>query len=157
MKDLYIFNNKNDFLVVALYQKTHPEYASYLYLMAPISLVLLNPIAFILMEVEKMQRGNLQNRQLNSAQTSSTAMMTTNATNSNTSSMESANPPTTPSNPFKMVLSVIRNVLLNPIVAMTILGIGGNLLFNHQLPVLLRPILQVSPRYIPTFHPTNSY
>ena len=41
------------FLVAALYSKTHPEYAAYLYLMAPISLVFLNPIGFVLMEVSK--------------------------------------------------------------------------------------------------------
>lgn len=48
----------NDFalgypIVQALYGSTHPEYLKYLYLIAPISLVLLNPIGFILMEVHK--------------------------------------------------------------------------------------------------------
>ncbi|XP_049954684.1 integral membrane protein GPR155 [Schistocerca serialis cubense] len=46
----------NDFaigypIVAALYSNVHPEYASYLYLMAPISLAILNPIGFILMEI----------------------------------------------------------------------------------------------------------
>lgn len=49
----------NDFaigypIVMALYQKTHPEYASALYLMAPISLAILNPIGCIMMEISKM-------------------------------------------------------------------------------------------------------
>lgn len=39
--------------VNALYGKTHPEYAAYLYLMAPISLVILNPIGFVLLEIGK--------------------------------------------------------------------------------------------------------
>ncbi|KAJ8953723.1 hypothetical protein NQ314_007333 [Rhamnusium bicolor] len=48
----------NDFaigypIVEALYKTTHPEYATYLYLMAPISLAILNPISFILMEIDK--------------------------------------------------------------------------------------------------------
>ncbi|XP_059142560.1 integral membrane protein GPR155-like isoform X2 [Physella acuta] len=48
----------NDFalgypIVQALYGSTHPEYLKYLYLIAPISLVLLNPIGFILMEIHK--------------------------------------------------------------------------------------------------------
>ncbi|KAF7286570.1 hypothetical protein GWI33_004610 [Rhynchophorus ferrugineus] len=48
----------NDFaigypIVAALYRNTHPEYASYLYLMAPISLAILNPISFVLMEINK--------------------------------------------------------------------------------------------------------
>ncbi|XP_015185681.1 PREDICTED: integral membrane protein GPR155 isoform X2 [Polistes dominula] len=48
----------NDFaigypMIGAIYQKTHPEYAAYLYLMAPISLAILNPIGFILLEISK--------------------------------------------------------------------------------------------------------
>lgn len=40
--------------VMALYKTIHPEYASYLYLMAPISLAILNPIGLILMEIDKI-------------------------------------------------------------------------------------------------------
>ncbi|KAH0952724.1 hypothetical protein HN011_009227 [Eciton burchellii] len=48
----------NDFaigypMIAALYGKTHPEYAAYLYLMAPISLAILNPIGFVLLEIGK--------------------------------------------------------------------------------------------------------
>lgn len=48
----------NDFaigypMIYALYGKTHPEYAAYLYLMAPISLAILNPIGFVLLEIGK--------------------------------------------------------------------------------------------------------
>ena len=43
------------FSVHALYSTTHPEFASYLYLVAPISLVFLNPIGFIMMEVRKFE------------------------------------------------------------------------------------------------------
>ncbi|CAG0907177.1 unnamed protein product, partial [Cyprideis torosa] len=48
----------NDFalgypIVVALYKNHHPELPAYLYLLAPISLVLLNPIGFLLMEFQK--------------------------------------------------------------------------------------------------------
>ncbi|KAF0302670.1 Integral membrane protein GPR155 [Amphibalanus amphitrite] len=48
----------NDFalgypLVQALYAKTHPDYASYLYLAAPSSLMLLNPIGFLLLELQR--------------------------------------------------------------------------------------------------------
>ncbi|KYQ58710.1 hypothetical protein ALC60_02358, partial [Trachymyrmex zeteki] len=48
----------NDFaigypMICALYGRTHPEYAAYLYLMAPISLAILNPIGFILLEIGK--------------------------------------------------------------------------------------------------------
>uniref|UniRef100_A0A8C8A0E4 G protein-coupled receptor 155a n=1 Tax=Oryzias sinensis TaxID=183150 RepID=A0A8C8A0E4_9TELE len=48
----------NDFalgypIVEALYQTTHPEYLQYIYLVAPVSLMLLNPIGFALCEVQK--------------------------------------------------------------------------------------------------------
>jgi len=39
---------------MALYKDVHPEYASYLYLMAPISLAILNPIGLVLMEISKI-------------------------------------------------------------------------------------------------------
>lgn len=48
----------NDFalgfpIVEALYQSTHPEYLQYIYLVAPVSLMLLNPIGFALCEIQK--------------------------------------------------------------------------------------------------------
>lgn len=46
------------FAVNALYASTHPEYAAYLYLLAPISLVALNPIGFIFLEVAKRRNSN---------------------------------------------------------------------------------------------------
>ncbi|XP_071102549.1 lysosomal cholesterol signaling protein-like isoform X1 [Haliotis cracherodii] len=48
----------NDFalgypILQALYQNNHPEYLQYIYLVAPISLVFLNPLGFVLMEIHK--------------------------------------------------------------------------------------------------------
>lgn len=39
--------------VEALYQSTYPEYLQYIYLVAPVSLMLLNPIGFALCEIQK--------------------------------------------------------------------------------------------------------
>ncbi|XP_059478612.1 integral membrane protein GPR155 isoform X2 [Neocloeon triangulifer] len=55
----------NDFaigypIVAALYQKSHPEFPSYLYLAAPISLVILNPLGFVLMELGKRRESEGQ-------------------------------------------------------------------------------------------------
>lgn len=44
-----------------MYQDTHPEYINYLYLMIPISLVILNPIGFVLLEIQK-QRSNAKSQ-----------------------------------------------------------------------------------------------
>ena len=46
------------FLVDALYRSTYPEYLQYIYLVAPVSLMLLNPIGFALCEVQKWKQTN---------------------------------------------------------------------------------------------------
>ncbi|KAK6166209.1 hypothetical protein SNE40_022961 [Patella caerulea] len=51
----------NDFalgypILQALYNDSHPEYLQYIYLIAPISLVFLNPIGFVFMEVHKNKK-----------------------------------------------------------------------------------------------------
>ncbi|XP_064832100.1 lysosomal cholesterol signaling protein [Oncorhynchus masou masou] len=59
----------NDFalgypIVEALYKNTHPEYLQYIYLVAPVSLMLLNPIGFAFCEIQKWrdQRDQQQNK-----------------------------------------------------------------------------------------------
>ncbi len=52
----------NDFdlgfpILQAVYGKTHPEIPRYLYLMAPISLIILNPVWFVLMEMGTQGNG----------------------------------------------------------------------------------------------------
>ncbi|XP_012533910.1 integral membrane protein GPR155 [Monomorium pharaonis] len=101
----------NDFaigypMIHALYGKTHPEFTAYLYLMAPISLAILNPIGFILLEIGKRrveEHTNLRD----------------------------------------MVYSVVKGVVLNPILFMTVLGIVGNFIFSHSVPHFLAAILEV--------------
>ncbi|XP_062422436.1 lysosomal cholesterol signaling protein isoform X1 [Pungitius pungitius] len=53
----------NDFalgspIVDALYRSTYPEYLQYIYLVAPVSLMLLNPIGFALCEVQRWRRAS---------------------------------------------------------------------------------------------------
>lgn len=101
----------NDFaigypMIYALYGKTHPEYAAYLYLMAPISLAILNPIGFILLEIGKRR------------------------VEEHTSCRD-------------MIYSIMKGVVLNPVLFMTVLGIIGNLIFSHNVPHLLAAILEV--------------
>ncbi|KAL2081601.1 hypothetical protein ACEWY4_023454 [Coilia grayii] len=57
----------NDFalgypIVEALYRNTHPEYLQYIYLVAPVSLILLNPLGFALCEVQRWQSNHEQPR-----------------------------------------------------------------------------------------------
>ncbi|KAK9745312.1 Membrane transport protein [Popillia japonica] len=117
----------NDFaigypIVVALYKNTHPEYASYLYLMAPISLAILNPISFVLMEIGRRRSNqNLSPISINSIESA-------------TSTLNGKR--------CKLVISVSKSIFLNPIIFMTLLGIIGNLIFNHTVPVYLSEILK---------------
>ncbi|XP_056633190.1 integral membrane protein GPR155 [Diorhabda sublineata] len=118
----------NDFaigypIVAALYTNTHPEYATYLYLMAPISLAILNPISFILMEIGKRRNGESREQ----------LIMDGELTNGSNMHKER----------LRMAISVIKNIFLNPIILMTILGIIGNLIFKHNVPVFLSGTLQV--------------
>ena len=44
----------------AIYGESHPEYPQYLYLLAPVSLAVLNPIGFVMMEIGKMGESSSQ-------------------------------------------------------------------------------------------------
>ncbi|CAL4069876.1 unnamed protein product, partial [Meganyctiphanes norvegica] len=111
----------NDFalgypIIKALYDVSHPEFASYLYLVAPISLVLLNPIGFVFMEIGKRMSACGEDG------------------NENTHIKE---------NKWRMAVNIMKDILLNPIVLMTTLGILGNFAFDKELPVILDGVLTV--------------
>ena len=119
----------NDFalgypLLKSLYGDTQPEYPVYLYIIAPITLVILNPIGFVFLEAnqsknesEKVDEGNKEG---------------------NTSLRENKT--------LKIAIGVIKGLLKNPILIMTVLGItSGRLIVNHEdgkLPALIRPLLE---------------
>ncbi|XP_028038980.1 integral membrane protein GPR155 isoform X1 [Bombyx mandarina] len=109
----------NDFalgypIISALYAQTHPEYALYLYLMAPISLAILNPIAFILMEIDK-QKG--QNQQADSQ----------------AKGLQS----------LKLLKQILKGIVFNPVLLMTILGMIGNVAFKHKISIYIEGLLEV--------------
>lgn len=112
------------FLVVALYKNTHPDYPSYLYLMAPISLAILNPIAFVLLEIGKRKEQNEQN-----------GMLINDFSDSSSGSIRKEK--------LKLIGQIAKGIILNPIILMTLLGIIGNLIFKHHIPTYLGGILQV--------------
>lgn len=126
--NFYVILNINILiLVVALYKNTHPDYASYLYLMAPISLAILNPIAFILMEVGKRRNAIDQNPM---------------QIDYNTLGLSPHK------EKLKVVISVAKEIFSNPIIFMTILGIIGNLIFSHNVPKYFGGILEVIIKFI---------
>ncbi|RXG72841.1 Integral membrane protein [Armadillidium vulgare] len=114
----------NDFalgypIVAALYGKDHPDFASYLYLAAPISLAFLNPIGFILMEIGRRRRDRQAPESLS---------------NSSSASRRKT---------CGLVFDIIKDFVLNPFVFMTVLGLCANLALNHQLPTVLEGFLKI--------------
>lgn len=122
----------NDFaigypIVAALYKTTHPEYASYLYLMAPISLAILNPVSFVLMEINKKQSVPGDEEEA--------LLVEGNPSINNGVFLHKKR--------FKMVIVIVKNIFFNPIILMTILGIVGNYMFKHVVPLYLAGVLNV--------------
>ncbi|XP_058053972.1 integral membrane protein GPR155 isoform X1 [Anopheles bellator] len=130
----------NDFaigypIVSALYSKLHPEYASYIYLLAPISLAILNPIGYVLMEISKIKDKNELN---------------------NSTEIEQANRPPASTCPqlatqnrrkilkgkALVVFKTIESIFFNPILLMTLLGVVGGQIFPNGLPVYLSSVLR---------------
>ncbi|XP_050337116.1 integral membrane protein GPR155 isoform X1 [Bactrocera neohumeralis] len=126
----------NDFaigypIVMALYKDVHPEYASYLYLMAPISLALLNPIGLVLMEISKIIQTKAE-----AAQESTIC------------------PDTCPAEQLTkrtrclgekqlLVLHTLKSLFFNPMLLMTLLGVGGAFVFPNGLPEMIASVLRV--------------
>lgn len=123
----------NDFaigfpIVDALYSKTHPEYAAYIYLMAPISLAILNPIAYVMMEIT-----NLQNKKKEESPVASPARCPGDASSRRKILRGKC----------LVVVHTMRSIFMNPILLMTLLGVVGRLVFSNGLPVFLSSILRV--------------
>lgn len=133
----------NDFaigspILMALYHRAHPEYVSYLYLMAPISLAILNPIGYVLMEISKMQAaasptdgttGNHEQRRISRVCPEITAGQPDNETNAIRRNV--------------LIMKTIRSILFNPILFMTVLGVAGGVAFPNGLPTILSGVLEV--------------
>lgn len=108
----------NDFalgypVLQAIYGTSHKEYPMYLYLIAPVSLVILNPIGFVFMEIGK-------NR----------SELASDATLQNQ-----------PRSKWLLTVKVFLSIAKNPIIFMTVFGIVGNLLFHGSMPAILHSFL----------------
>ena len=112
--------------------QTSPEIPKYLYLLAPISLVILNPIGLILMEVGKVkssndrsfeQEGTIEERFPQSSQPNIGATQT----NSFHRAFQIEN------RTLKTCLQIMKGVVTNPLIFMTVLGvICGTFIFPGQ-------------------------
>ena len=125
----------NDFaigfpIVDALYSKYHPEYAALIYLMAPISLAILNPIGYVLMEIT-----NLQNKDKDQVTTAARCPAAQNTDDISRRRILRGK--------CLVVIKTIKSIFMNPILLMTLLGVLGRLVFTNGLPVFLSSILRV--------------
>lgn len=122
MHNFWLFNYF--FLAVqSLYADTHPEYLKYIYLIAPISVIVLNPIGFVLLEIQNHREREAENSSVEIKGEGSCM-------------------------PLSIGLHVIKGVVTNPIVFMTVIGIIGNFVFHRNIPDVLSDILDVFGKYI---------
>ena len=96
----------------------HPEYSGFLYIVAPISLVVLNPIGFGLMELSRQ-----------------------NSLKNGDSDIDEVEPGAKKKKKQPIIVKVILKVLRDPLVIMTFLGVFGRLIFfatDQTLPTVVR-------------------
>lgn len=125
----------NDFaigfpIVDALYKKVHPEYAAYLYLMAPISLAILNPVGYILMEISQKieQKNKLDNGSLPVCPAAQQQVPSERCLFGEKT---------------MVVLKTFQSIFFNPMILMTILGVMGGVAFPDGLPEIISGVLRV--------------
>lgn len=92
--------------------------------MAPISLAILNPVAFVLMEINKQRE--ISQTQL--AENERTSLST-----------------------LKLLKQIVKGIAFNPVLFMTVLGIIGNIIFKHKISIYLEGLLNVSYQYFVMF------
>lgn len=125
----------NDFaigypIVTALYNNIHPEFPAYIYLMAPISLAILNPIGYVMMEITNLQ---IRNNEQTPAQ----------------SPLRCPQDDLKPSESRRkmlrgkclVIIHTLKSIFLNPILLMTLLGVLGSVVFRNGLPNFMSQIL----------------
>lgn len=125
----------NDFaigfpIVEALYSKIHPEYSAYIYLMAPISLAILNPIGYVMMEITNLQN---KNKELSPVASPARCPQVTDGNNRRKILRGKC----------LVVIQTVKSIFLNPILLMTLLGVLSQFVFTHGLPVFISSILKV--------------
>lgn len=126
----------NDFaigfpIVDALYSQIHPEYSAYIYLMAPISLAILNPIGYVLMEITNLQ---IKNKEQSPVASPIRCPQTTSDASNRRKILRGK---------ALVVIHTMKSIFMNPILLMTLLGVLSRLVFTNGLPIFITSILRV--------------
>ncbi|CAH8604020.1 unnamed protein product [Schistosoma intercalatum] len=112
-----------------------PDLASYIYLFAPIQLIVLNPFAYFLLELERVRLTNSELKPLIHSEDSDIdrrQLIDGKSSNSVPSCGR-----------CQQLTQVMFNVLKNPLIFMTLIGIIFNLILKHHLPVYINGLLSV--------------
>lgn len=139
----------NDFalgypLVSALYGESHPEFLQYIYLLAPISLLILNPIGFVILEIDKLNNSQgpeyvpLRERLYNDEKVhfgESVDVIEEDDVEDSPVEGDSQR------NGWRACGDVLKGVLLNPLVFMVFAGLAGHFVFHGHLPPIIKNTL----------------
>lgn len=120
----------NDFaigapIVAALYHTAHPEYGAYLYLLAPVSLAILNPIGYIFLELSSVKK--------------STKKQDDGPSSSEQQQIDQLAGPSK----RQLIVAALKSIVMNPILFMTVFGVIGGFLLTDGLPTLVAGVLKV--------------
>ena len=141
----------NDFalgypIVLALYGQSHPQFPAYLYLLAPVSLAILNPIAFIMIEIGTKLKGtngkegasNRNEEQVNETESGPSP----GEHNIQTGKIRIEDVKSEDVSKMKTILSTALGIVKNPILAMTFAGIiFGTFVFEGEVPPAIKNFL----------------
>lgn len=135
----------NDFalglpILNALFEESHPEYPSYLFLLVPIQLAILNPIALVLIEVSMPKEGptssiDVKNTVINHPKNDTLE--------ENTIYMKNDGSPSPKINEndtktLKKIWSVLSGLLVNPVILTTFAGLFfGSVVFKGKPPIAI--------------------
>ena len=144
----------NDFalgypIVLALYGESHPQFPAYLYLLAPISLAILNPVAFIMIEIgTKLKEGDGKENNYDKTHTGAIENDYDPSKNEIHTQTETIGREMEIRKEFnfsdrlKTVIQTALGIVKNPILAMTFAGIiFGTFVFKGEVPPAINNFL----------------
>lgn len=128
----------NDFaigypIVSALYKNVHPEYSGYIYLMAPISLAILNPIAYVMMEITNLQNKDKDPQNNQAISPVRCPQIESDALPNRQRALRGK---------CLVIIQTLKSIFLNPILLMTLLGVIGSVVFKNEVPEFMYAILK---------------
>ncbi|CAH8625681.1 unnamed protein product [Heterobilharzia americana] len=128
---MFVSQSNDVALAYPILNALFPDLANYVYLFAPVQLIVLNPFAYFLLELERVKSNT---GELKPLMNNRMEIM---------NSQENANSLISNGNRFRQFMQVLFNVLKNPLLFMTVIGVIFNFILNHHLPIYVDGLLKV--------------